>query len=128
MRNAISLAVVTIISVIVTGCATNSVNLVKDETLSVKTESCDRLTITRADIYQDGSDTVISGEVMHNMARPDGLIYIDIIASEGVAYKQVTATRHYPYGVKNVKVTSTFTYRLRGETLPKGYSVKIHCA
>lgn len=123
----ISLAVFAVISFISAACATNGVNLAKNGTLPVKTESCDILTITRAEIYQDGSDTVISGEVMHDMARPDGPVYIDITTPEGLPYKQVTATRHYTYGVKNIKVTSTFTFRLRGETIPQGYLVKIHC-
>jgi hypothetical protein len=95
------------------GCASNRIDLVDNGMVTVETIDSKPVSVSRASVYQDGADLVISGTVKrqyHTVIADRGHIDIIVLAPDGAALTRMCG--HYKPRLSRKKRAAHFTARL----------------
>ena len=114
------------VTIVMSTCASNQVNLVENGTVSLEFVPSKGIYVSKAYVYQDGNEFVISGKVKRPYGRSfvTGHVYIEMIDPEGTTFKKTTAT-HIPRIVRRKGARdASFTVRLP-IIIPKGATVRL---
>lgn len=126
LRSIASKAAIVMTIIVAFGCASNRINLVDNDTVTIELLPSERVYVYRVNVYQDSGDVVIFGKLKrhyNSTISAKGHVDLALMKPDGTVSRQFTAS--YSPQLTRKRRTASFSVNLPDVTLPQGTILKV---